>query len=150
MSAGAQRRWLSVALGLLTVLCFGRSGHAQVSARDLQTATEQLPDGGRRFLAHLTPNKPRESSSHWAKVPLLLELKPGQDPPAQAQHITGRSYVVHAALPQFAELRRFGKVSVSDLRYPHMSLAQPRVQADHATEDYGLTGTGCIVGIVDT
>lgn len=135
-------------LGVALALGWVTWARAQVPARDLKTALSQLPDGGAAYVQGIRALDARSPSS---TVPLLLELGPKDPVPAGAVHVTERWYVIHADIAnQRAPLPAHRSMTMSGMRHPQLSVAYPRIRAARATQDYGLSGDGSVVGVVDT
>ena len=123
---------------------------AQIKARDLSQALAHLPDGGERFLRNYAGDG---QGTNGSAIPLLLELEPGAAAPPGALWITEGLHILYANAKQpheLALLSERGKLSLSNRLLPAMSLAHNRISADRAALDYGLSGAGSVVGIVDT
>ena len=141
------------ALSLLAHACvaflMSAPAQAQIPVAPLQSALGQLPDAGKGFYARYT-GAGGDASAENSRLPLLLRLRSGKTPPAGAVHVVNDLYVVAAGPGRITALSAKGKLALSSIRTPRMSLANPRVRANDALVEYGLDGSGSVVGIVDT
>lgn len=143
-----QRLERRLGMALLTGFVWSSSAHAHMPVRDLQRALSQLPDRGERYLAHAFALG--SSTTLAASVPLLLQLSPTAAPPPGALPIVGGWHVLYSKVSAFSQLESVGQLGVATVRYPSLSVAQPHIRGDVARADYGVTGKGAVVGVVDT
>ncbi|HXS19160.1 MAG TPA: S8 family serine peptidase, partial [Polyangiaceae bacterium] len=50
----------------------------------------------------------------------------------------------------FSQLTSPGQLGTAGIRYPLLSVAEPHIRGDVARADYGVTGEGVVIGVVDT
>ncbi len=126
------------------------NAQAQIPLGPLTEAVQQLDDDGRRFIQTYGVRSDDGQPQGSAPLPLLLRLDPDRDPPETARRLVGQLFYVSAPRDQWDQLQALGKLSLSGVRHPNMSVAGPRVRAPDVTKDYGLEGTGSIIGVLDT